>query len=409
MRILLTLLIALTATAGCPSGADAQTTEAQNVRQRINWDDGWKFHLGQQPATPKDFRYGLDLIFAKTGDAGRTAAAIRFNDSAWEEVRLPHDWAATLPFAYKNDGDLEGHGYRPTGPLFPESNVGWYRKAFSVAKTDSGKRFIITFDGIFRDSRIWINGFYLGNNLGGYSNVSYDITDFLHYGQKNVLAVRADASQYEGWFYEGAGIYRHVWLEEYNDLHLAQEGGVFVHTEDGKDGVNVIVEATVANKSLQPATGTAVAYITTREGQVVATTDEQTWQTGVDGKKSVMLRTALTMPHRWNLDDPYLYRAVVQIKQNGQVIDSQKVKFGIRTITIDKDKGLFVNGKPVKIQGVCCHQDHAGCGGSPTGLPPILSHCVAEGDGHERLPHQPQPPDPGTAGCMRQPGDAGAG
>ena len=342
--------------------ASATQTSAPATRVRLNIDEGWKFHLGNSQDPAKDFNYGKDLIFAKTGDAGHTPASPRFKDDDWQTVNLPHDWAVTLPFAYKKDEDLEGHGYRPTGPLFPESNVGWYRKAFAVNEADSGKRFVVTFDGIFRDSKVWINGYYLGSNLSGYSGVSFDVTDFLHFKGKNELVVRVDADQYEGWFYEGAGIYRHVWLNEYNNLHLAQNDGIFVYTQDGKDGVNVLVDATLDNKGLTAAGAEVSACVTDREGNTIAQTEPVAVQVAVDGRATAHLATAIHMPHRWNLDDPYLYRTVVQVKSGGRVIDEEKVRFGVRTIVVDNERGLLVNGNPVKVQGVCCHQDHAGLG-----------------------------------------------
>ncbi|TDX01500.1 beta-galactosidase GalA [Dinghuibacter silviterrae] len=371
--------------------ATVSSVRAQNMRSRDNFDEGWKFHLGSNVDYTKDFGYGQDLIYAKTGDAGHTPASPHFKDADWESVRLPHDWAITLPFVYKKDGDLEGHGFRQTGPLFPESNVGWYRKTFTVHRSDSGGRFVVTFDGIFRDSRIWINGYYLGSNLSGYSGISFDITDFLWFDKPNVITVRADASQYEGWFYEGAGIYRHVWLERFNNLHLAHEGGVFVHTDDNK----VTVEATLDNKGLAPAGAQVSAYITDRSGAVVAQTDAAPVQVAVDGSQTVKLSATLATPHLWNLDDPYLYRAVVLVKDGDRVIDSSLTRFGVRTITVDADKGLFLNGKPIKIQGVCCHQDHAGVGAA---MPDFLQYyriavLKEMGTNAYRTSHNPPTPE----------------
>jgi len=368
---------------------------AQQSRKRLNFDEGWKFHLGNSQDYTKDFSYGKDLMYAKTGDPGGTPAARNFKDGDWADIRLPHDWAITVPFVHKDDGDLEGHGYRATGPLFPETNVGWYRKTFMLNHADSGGRIVVTFDGIFRDSRIWINGYYLGSNLSGYSGISFDLTDFLRFGGENVLTVRADASQYEGWFYEGAGIYRHVWLNEYNNLHLAQEGGVYVHTEDGKDGANVAVEATLDNSNITPAGATVSAYLTDREGRVVGRTQDARVDLPVYGRQTVKLASAIPMPHRWNLTDPYLYRAVVLVKEGDRVIDSSLVRFGVRTITVDKDKGLFVNGNPVKIQGVCCHQDHAGVGAA---LPDFLQYYRVAllkemGTNAYRTSHNPPTPE----------------
>jgi beta-galactosidase len=198
------LLFMLTATVGI-----AQT----GVQKKINIDAGWKFHFGNAADPAKDFNYGVANIFYKTGSSRKTAIDPAFNDSSWRNLDLPHDWAVELPFVHVANFDVMSHGYKPVGGLFPETSVGWYRKHFTVSGADSGTRFQIRFDGIFRDARIWLNGFYIGNNLSGYLGVGYDITDYLRYDQDNVLVVRVDATQYEGWFYEGAGIYRHVWLK----------------------------------------------------------------------------------------------------------------------------------------------------------------------------------------------------
>jgi len=146
-----------------------------------------------------------------------------------------------LPFVNVNNFDVMAHGYKPVGGLFPETSIGWYRKHFTIARADSGYRYQLQFDGIFRDANIWVNGFYVGNNKSGYIGASYDITDYINFDRDNVVVVRADASQYEGWFYEGAGIYRHVWLNKYNNIHLSDNGtfaysyirpsGCVVHTE----------------------------------------------------------------------------------------------------------------------------------------------------------------------------------
>src|SRR6202008_4272530 len=199
-------------------------------RQKINFDSDWKFHFGHAANAEKDFNYTIATIFSKSGGAQRTAIDPRFKDSAWRTVNLPHDWAVELPFVYKDNFDVMAHGYKPVGGLFPETSIGWYRKHFTIARADSGQRFQIQFDGIFRDANIWINGFYLGNNKSGYVGVVYDITDFINYERDNVLVVRADATQYEGWFYEGAGIYRHVWLNHYDNLHIAHDG-IFAWSE----------------------------------------------------------------------------------------------------------------------------------------------------------------------------------
>ena len=180
------------------------------ARKKINLDDNWKFRLGHAANPEKDFNYGIATIFSKSGGAFGTAIDPRFKDSAWRSLDLPHDWAVELPFVNVDNRDVESHGYKPVGGLFPETSIGWYRKHFIISSADSGTRFQIQFDGIFRNANIWLNGFFVGNNMSGYIGASYDVTDFIRFDRDNVLVVRVDATQYEGWFYEGAAIYRDV-------------------------------------------------------------------------------------------------------------------------------------------------------------------------------------------------------
>jgi len=327
--------------------------------QRINFDEGWKFHLGHAADAHRDFNYGIGNILAKTGDAANTCIKMEYDDRDWADVRLPHDWAVGLPFAHVKNGDVDAHGYRAVGALFPENSIGWYRKSFAIDRADSGKRFVLRFDGVFRDSKVWVNNCYMGGHFSGYSGSLYDITDFLHYGKKNVVVVRVDASQYEGWFYEGAGIYRHAWMDVVEPTHFALNGGVFVHTQDGA----VTIETKVESGAGGAGNGMVSAAIVDRSGAVVARGE------GNAGGTGLVLR--VDKPVLWSLDNPYLYRAVVLLRSGERVVDSVNVRFGIRTVTIDKDKGLFLNGVPVKIHGVCCHQDHAGVGSA---LPDYLQY-----------------------------------
>jgi beta-galactosidase len=349
----------------------ALMTAVVTAQQRLNFDEGWKFHLGHASDPHRDFNYGIGNILSKTGEADHTGIKTDFNDKDWQDVRLPHDWAVGLPFVNVSNGDLDSHGYHAIGGLFPENSIGWYRKTFTMDKADSGRRVLLQFDGIFRDSKVWINNCYLGGNFSGYTGSSYDITDFLHYGEKNTVVVRVDASQFEGWFYEGAGIYRHAWLNSYDNRHIVREGGVFVHTTTTGDRSGVTIETKVENSGLQDDRVSVSAYITDRDGRRIAEGEEQ--QLPVTNGATVSTSQLLTVnqPTLWSLDNPYLYRAVVLVRSRGRVVDSLKVRFGIRTVTIDKDRGLFLNGVPVKIHGVCCHQDHAGVGSA---LPDYLQY-----------------------------------
>ena len=339
------------------------------TRKKINFDDNWKFALGNAADPKKDFNYGIVTIFSKTGAARGTAIDPRFNDSSWRSLDLPHDWAVELPFVNVNNFDVMAHGYKPVGGLFPETSIGWYRKHFSVAKKDSGQRFQIQFDGVFRNANFWINGFYLGNNLSGYIGVAYDVTDYLNYDRDNIIVVRVDASQYEGWFYEGAGIYRHVWLNQYQPLHISHDG-VFVHSKVQGTKATVSVETEILNQNFSDQKFSVSAYVTDRDGKIIGKATDQISSLVSNASRIIKQNISVTNPKLWSVDNPYLYRIITLVKSNGKIIDSQQLRFGIRTIDIS-EKGLFVNGKYFKVYGMCNHQDHAGVGSA---LPDYLQY-----------------------------------
>lgn len=330
------------------------------TRKKINFDQDWRFHFGHTSNPEKDFNYSITNVFVKSGVASNTAIEPRFKDSTWTKVSLPHDWAVGLPFSKTEDLNVEAHGFKPVGGLYPETSVGWYRKHFKVAPVDSGSRFQLQFDGIYRDANVWVNGFYLGNNKSGYLGVSYDITDFINYRRDNVIVVRVDASQYEGWFYEGAGIYRHVWLNQFNNLHIATDG-IFAQAQIQGNKASIQVETEVQNDNFSTSNYTITTALLDRTGKVVAQSAEQPISQGSLEQKTIKQNLNIAQPHLWNLDDPYLYRIVVTLKQQGQVVEKQSFKFGVRTIEI-KPNGVFLNGNYVKIKGTNNHQDHAGVG-----------------------------------------------
>jgi len=332
--------------------------QTKGNRERINFDFNWKFHLGHAANAEKDFDYTIHTIFNKAGQSIGTAIAPDFNDSLWSAVQLPHDWIVNLPFDKHAEKD---HGYKPVGGAFPQNSVGWYRKSFKISRSDSGKRFVIQFDGVYRDSKFWLNGIYLGNNMGGYNSFSFDITDNLNFEEKNVLVVRADASQFEGWFYEGAGIYRHAWLNKLDNIHIA-ENGLFAHAVVKANAAEVNVETAVENKNGYSSDCSVVSYITSREGEKLATSAETSVVLGINEKKLIQQQIIVANERLWKLEDPYLYRLITVIKSGNKIVDQVSTKLGIRTIVMDKDKGIFLNGKYIKIQGVCCHQDHGGIG-----------------------------------------------
>ena len=180
---------------------------AQSVRERILLDDGWQFAFGNASSPEKDFGCGTEYFNYLTKAASihnEGPYSPKFNPEKWgvdwKTVNLPHDWVVDLPYAKEAS---HSHGYKAVGYKFPENSVGWYRKSITVPQEDLGKHLYLQFDGIFRDARIWINGFYLGHEPSGYATQVYDITEYLNFGEENLICVRADATLEEGWFYEG--------------------------------------------------------------------------------------------------------------------------------------------------------------------------------------------------------------
>ncbi|MBP3757048.1 MAG: beta-galactosidase, partial [Prevotella sp.] len=201
------------------------TMQAQpSARQSIRLDDGWKFALGHAADPVKDFGCGTEYFnyLTKANSIHNEGPySSKFDDSAWQTVRVPHDWATTLPYA---PDASHSHGYKTVGYRYPATSVGWYRRQVSIPAADLGKRITLRFDGIFRDARVWFNGFYLGNEPSGYATQVYDVSEYVNYGGDNLICVRADATLEEGWFYEGAGIYRDVWLEKSAAVSVAPFG-----------------------------------------------------------------------------------------------------------------------------------------------------------------------------------------
>ena len=328
-------------------------------------DRGWRFAPGHASDPEKDFGFGkmAELgTFAKSGEAGGPAgvrANAPFDDAAWEVVDLPHDWAVVLPFVLERD--VVWHGGKPLGRQFPATSVGWYRRSFSIPAGDLGKRISIEFDGVFRDAMVFINGHYLETNFSGYAPATIDVSDLLNYGDKNILVVRVDASYGEGWFYEGAGIYRHVWLTKTAPLHIARWGS-FIQSEvkDGRATLKISTE--VVNESLTDAMCRVHASVVDSKGITVVSAVCAVQRVEAGEEKTFALQTSLVGPALWSIEKPNLYKLITAVEVDGHEVDRDETSFGIRTVYFDADKGFFLNGKPVKIKGTCNHQDHAGVG-----------------------------------------------
>lgn len=331
------------------------------AQEKISLDEDWKFHFGHAANPEKDFDYSKTALLHKSNVYATTIVHPKFNDSTWQKINVPHDWAVELPFVKSEQVEMDSHGYKPVGGAYPETSIGWYRKHFSVDKSKSNKRFELQFDGIYRNAEIWLNGFYVGTNFSGYIGNSYDVSDYMNFDNENVLVIRVDATQYEGWFYEGAGIYRHVWLH-CTDKTFIPEDGVFVHSKIKGKNAEVTIETTVQNNELKHSNSIIYSYITDRNGKILVKTKEQKVNLGIFKNQTIKQHLQLKNPELWSLENPYLYRVVSILKSENQIIHQTKTRFGIKTVQFDAKEGFFLNGKHIKIQGTNNHQDHAGIG-----------------------------------------------
>jgi beta-galactosidase len=354
-------------------------------RERLLMDFGWKFHLGNE--------WGAAISLAKAG-TGSGPASQSFSDASWRTVNLPHDWAVELPFDQSADA---GHGFKPVGPGFAANDIAWYRRTFELPPEDSGKRVWLEFDGVYRDAQVFVNGWLVGHHESGYSSFRYDITDVANPGGKNVVAVKVDASKFEGWFYEGAGIYRHVWLVKTAPLAIAPDG-IFVYSKFSNNipegPVEVDIQTRLKNSKTNSADATVSNEIISPEGQSIAKMN-QSAECNRESENEIHSAIIFNSPELWSPESPELYKLITTVESDGQIIDRKETEFGIRTVAFDKDTGFLLNGKPYEIKGTCNHQDAAGVGSA---LPDALQYFrVAKlkefGDNAIRTSHNPPTPE----------------
>jgi beta-galactosidase len=349
---------ASTLLAGYPEAASAEALAAVAPREHLLFDFGWKFFFGHGTDPARDLGLGTGQgDFAKTGEF--TFATEKFDDSKWRSLNLPHDWAVELPFI--RDEEQNSHGYKPLGRRYPDTSVGWYRRVFESPESDRNRRVVLEFDGAFRSALIFLNGCFLGRNDNGYAPFQIDISDFLVYGAKNYLVIRMDASFGDGWFYEGAGLYRHVWLTKTDNLHLGKWDS-YVRTEVKGSAATLSLGTVVQNHGAKSESARVRWQILDASGKTVATADSAAQSVAADGSAIFTATAKLPSPSLWSLETPTLYSAIVTVETGGKSRDAGRVSFGVRTILFDKDKGFFLNGQSVKLKGTCNHQDHAGVG-----------------------------------------------
>ena len=336
----------------------------QCERETIRLNEGWKFAFGNASDPQKDFGCGTEYFnyLTKANSIHNEGPyAQKFDDSSWQEVTVPHDWVTTLPYAPEAS---HSHGYKTVGYKYPETSVGWYRKIVNIPATDLGKHISLRFDGIFRNARVWFNGFYMGTEPSGYATQVYDVTEYVNYGGDNLICVRADATLEEGWFYEGAGIYRDVWMEKRAAVGVAPFGTfVYAQLEAPYDKAVIHVETEVNNSSLEPRGYTVEQRLLDADGhEVVRVEDREVNHLNAKETKKTYQLMNVSQPHLWSTEDPYLYKVETTVKVDGKITDVYTTTIGIRDVAFDADKGFLLNGQQLKLKGVNMHQDHAGVG-----------------------------------------------
>lgn len=338
-------------------------------RETIRLNDGWRFALGHVDMA-RDYTHGTEYFtyLTKTGfDHNKGPANVKFDDSNWQQVTLPFDWVVDLGFSGEAS---HSHGYKKVGWKYPESSVGWYRRHLTVPANDWGKRISVQFDGIFRNSQVFINGHYVGGEPSGYATQVYNLTEYLNYGGDNILTVRADASMEEGWYYEGAGIYRDVWLVKTQPLHVVPFGTfISFDISENHQYATAKIETTVRNE--KPETCQLVIRQTLKDdkGQTAATAESTAQPLTAMASVTVEQRLNVKDSRLWSLEQPTLYTLTTEVLADGQVTDRYETKTGIRSLCFDVQKGILLNGQPIMVKGCDLHQDHAGVGaGIPDGL-----------------------------------------
>src|SRR5438309_9076501 len=297
-------------------------------RKTEKFDSSWRFHLGDAPG----------------------AQDVAFDDAAWRTLDVPHDWSIEGEFSEQNPAGPEG-GALPGG-------VGWYRKTFFVPVTDTSRLVFVEFDGVYRNSEVWINGHTLGKRPYGYSSFRYQLTPHLRYGrERNVIAVRVDNSQQpNSRWYSGSGIYRHVRLVTTSPVHVDQWGTYVTTPEVTAASARVTIRTTVRNASQadQPITLRTVFYDAVGQEVAAATTEARVAR---DSVTEIAQDLLIRNPTRWSLERPYLYQAVSRLACGGKACDDYSTPFGVRAFAFEPDRGFILNGTQVKIRGVCLHHD----------------------------------------------------
>ena len=312
------------------------------ARTTESFDKGWLFcRYGDTPSGKVDEPAELEVP--------------SLNDSQWRKLDLPHDWGIETDFLENEENS--------TGKLM-FYGIGWYRKHFVVPAADNGKNIFIQFDGIMSHPKIYLNGKFVGQWEYGYSSFGFDLTKYIKFGEENVIAVRVDNPQKSSRWYPGGGIYRHTWLTKANPVHISHWGTYITTPEVKKDKATVKIETSIDN-SYNTDVIVMLSHIIKEKatGNIVIQTNEIECVVPMGtASKSENFEIKINKPVLWDIENPYLYIAETKIKKDGFVVDTYNSTFGIRSIEWNADKGFLLNGKVVKLNGVCLHHDQGPLG-----------------------------------------------
>lgn len=323
------------------------------MRIKADFNPEWRFHLGDIESTKKNSH--TDAYYSTKAGRQYNPASAAWDDTGWQTVDLPHDYIVGMPFA--PDTDIS-HGYHV------KENA-WYRKVFVLPKEWEGKHILLSLEGIAVNSVIYFNGSVMARHNNAYIEANIDLTDRAYFGDTpNVVAVYVDGTSSSGWWYEGAGLYRHARLYVKETLHIAHNG-VYVCPEFLENTENDFVTriSVSAENSGYTTRSCRVRAELFYRGEAVAEGVCAPFDVAASQAVECTLTIPAISPRRWDVDTPNLYTArITLLDENGDALDTEEVEYGYRTFSTDPDRGFFLNGRPLKIRGVCNHQDHAGVG-----------------------------------------------
>ncbi|MEP7251198.1 MAG: sugar-binding domain-containing protein [Ginsengibacter sp.] len=307
----------------------ALTGYAQVARQKLIFNNDWKFHKGEVT----------------------NGQAVAFNDSQWRPLNLPHDWSIEGPFS---EQWASATAYLPGG-------IGWYRKAFTLSPVMKDKHVFIYFDGVYKNSEVWINGHFLGKRPNGFIAFEYELTPYLNKSGKNIIAVKVDHTEFaDSRWYTGSGINRNVYLIAKDPVHIKQWGVAFTTPSVSQQAATALIEVSLQNQSATYRQIVIKATLSDK-GNTVAT-GQNTLNVVKNGTGTTKISLDIKNPKLWSAHHPSLYQLNIKVYNNGKQTDDWSDEVGIRSFRFDADKGFFLNGENMKIKGVCLHDDAGALG-----------------------------------------------